>query len=273
MSKSPGLLLRLLGGWLALCALASPLAARLWTAVDGRTVEAELEFADETTVTILRLEDESSFTLPRSRFSECDQSYIDGWLAARATPAQPTAPLSLDPFGPPDPANRDAILLGYQRQIRDLDFNWRQVGSVLEALGYRRLEALFPAPRYAIYHGLQYHDSTGRTLGEIDLLVFDTEANLVAAVYECKISGNPRRALEHAEEQLARFRDALRHHDVARFTPTGGPTRAWIAADFRELRDFRTVGGANTARQGYDLEIDLSRAEADQLQAMLLAPP
>jgi hypothetical protein len=259
--------------WIALGLLPNAGLARLWTAVDGRTVEAKLEHADAATVTILRYEDDRSFTLERALLAECDQAYIEGWLEGRSLATAPRGPalvFSADPFQAPDRTNRAAVLRHYREQLQPLEFNWRQVGSVLEALGYLELQRLYPAPAFTVFHSLQYHDASGRTLGEIDLLVWDNATEQVIAVYECKISAQPRRVLEHAKEQLDRFRAALRDRTVARFTLTGARARNFSVTDFRALEHFETIGGAGTRSQGYDLEIDLSRDEADELQAMLL---
>lgn len=60
----------------------SELAARNWTDRDGRTVEAELVSADETTV-VIRRADGREFTLSRDRLSEADLAYVDAQLKMR----------------------------------------------------------------------------------------------------------------------------------------------------------------------------------------------
>jgi predicted peptidase len=60
---------------LAAC-LITTLSARTWKAADGRSLEAEFVSATDTQVTLKRAGDGKVFTLPLSRLSEADQSFI-----------------------------------------------------------------------------------------------------------------------------------------------------------------------------------------------------
>ena len=50
--------------------------ARIWTSVDGRTLEAEFVAATEREVTIRRKNDGRRFTLPLDKISENDRHWI-----------------------------------------------------------------------------------------------------------------------------------------------------------------------------------------------------
>lgn len=262
---------------------------RIWTATDGRTLEATLQLADTESVTLIRSNDGIEFVLPRRRLSEQDQAYIDGWIDGRASAktvaperpslAETTAALffaqpqaRVETLPPPSPSSRQALLEGYLASIQGLDYDYRKVGSVLEALAFRHLERLYPPPRYSVYRSVEYLNAAGRTVGEIDLLLYDHEAHAVIEIFECKISGQPERALRQAQDQLARFRNSLQAREVSRFNSrTRTPSRGWSLADFPQPPKEGFIGGQGTRRFGYTIELDLTREEADILQARLLA--
>ena len=56
---------------------------RTFTGKDGRTIEARIESADESTVDIRR-SDGARFTIPKDRLSEKDIEFIDRWIVAEA---------------------------------------------------------------------------------------------------------------------------------------------------------------------------------------------
>ena len=68
--------------WLAFGLLLAPAHARTWTATDGRTLEAEFVSATDTKVTLRRDSDGKEFTLPLSRLSKEDQTFIKEKAAA-----------------------------------------------------------------------------------------------------------------------------------------------------------------------------------------------
>ncbi len=73
---------------LAAC-LASPLAARTWTAADGRSVEGDYVSATDTNVTLKR-KDGKSFTIELTKLSADDQEFVkEQRAAAPAVPAEP----------------------------------------------------------------------------------------------------------------------------------------------------------------------------------------
>jgi hypothetical protein len=59
--------------------IALPVFSYTFTSTDGAQFEGKLLGVDETSVTVLRIEDDTKFTLPKSRFSDKDQKYFEQW--------------------------------------------------------------------------------------------------------------------------------------------------------------------------------------------------
>lgn len=90
----------------AACAL-TPLAihARTWTAVDGRTIEADFISASPTSVTIVRQPDGHKFTVPLERLCEADRTYVAKLLAWETARIKALTALQEAMPPPADPSN------------------------------------------------------------------------------------------------------------------------------------------------------------------------
>ncbi len=168
---------------------------------------------------------------------------------------------------PPDP-DRERVLESYVREIRDLDFDYGKVGSVLEAIGYLELKRRFPAPQYAVVPSVQYFNHEGRTVGELDLVVVDVEASRAVVVYEAKLTGNPGAAGGRAAEQIERFRRTLRAGEVFRFQGRPGDLRLGVD-HFRGDIPMLRMGTRETESYGWEAVMDITRSEGDIVQSRL----
>jgi len=92
------------------------------------------------------------------------------------------------------------------------------VGGVLEILSryyFQHLTNTYPVGEYTISSGVAYHEQKGeRTIGELDIIVFEKASCDVIAVGESKASsrGNLRKSLKKAKNQLKRFRNFLKQN-------------------------------------------------------------
>jgi len=167
--------------------------------------------------------------------------------------------------------DRARLLAEYERRIRDLDYDYRAVGSVAEALAFALLEEIYPEEHFVILRGINYQDQEGRTLGELDLVVLDRYLAEVVLVAESKVSGEMRRAASRAAAQLDRFRYHLEEGAITGFSSRypGGPSLA--PTQFLGSTRYVRIGGRGALGAGCDYELDLTREEIDELQSRLLA--
>lgn len=164
--------------------------------------------------------------------------------------------------------DRAALIDGYAEALRDLPFDYGKVGSVLEAIACLEFSERFAAPDFGILANVPYESADGRTLGELDLVLFDRRTDRVAAVYEVKLTGNPDQAAKHGRSQLNRLRRALAENRPIRFLRGIGGA-GLRPVHFDEETRFLLLGGSETRNQGWDVSLDLRRAEGDLLQERL----
>ncbi|NJL19275.1 MAG: hypothetical protein HC901_03050 [Bdellovibrionaceae bacterium] len=164
-------------------------------------------------------------------------------------------------------ASRAAHLQACFEKIKDLPFDYGKVGSVLEALAVVDMGARYPAPKYSIRHGVEYQDSTGRTAGEIDLIVWDEEQQRAVRVYEVKLSGNPERAMQTAKEQIKRLKEHVKEGNISRFLDPVDRGRTYTVEQFRNVEKWGYYGCKG---MDWEEEYDITREEGDILQAKLL---
>lgn len=169
-------------------------------------------------------------------------------------------------FVVPHESNRERRLDSYADAIRDLDFDYGKVGSVLEAIGYLELKERFPAPQYEVVASVQYFNASRRTLGELDLVVVDVPASKVVVAYEAKLTGNPEAASRRAAEQISRFKRYLREGEVYQFLGRPGDLPLKVEY-FSESTPMLRMGSRETEAYGWEAIVDLGRSEGDRLQA------
>lgn len=159
-------------------------------------------------------------------------------------------------------------LLRYYSILKDREADYGKVGSVLEQLWAHKLQE--ENPNAVVATGLQYFDDV-RTLGELDVVLFDTASDRVTMVAEVKLTGSVENALSKAREQILRFRVALEENRVATVRETLGDRKAWPVSRFAETREYLLLGSKETEGRGFDRAFDLTRDEGDILQRWLLA--
>jgi|GEM_PF-5384809 len=161
----------------------------------------------------------------------------------------------------------------YEATIRELGvhrFNFHNVGSVVEALGLRGLEREWDTATYEILPGIVYTDAkTGRTIGELDLSVMHKETGDFMMVSEVKTSNNMRGAATKANKQLKRFRDTIASDQDIRIQSTAISPIQFTRSQFSNVTQFQKIGSHGALNAGFHWEVDISRAEVDQLHARL----
>lgn len=169
------------------------------------------------------------------------------------------------------PERRAQLDTCYEKIKDNSLFNWGNIGSVMEALGYAQLQEKYPAPDYEIISSIFYHDDMGRSLGELDLVVWDKKADKALEVYEVKVSNNLPSALRTAVNQLNKFKISVRDDLIARFTWEGDRTRHFRSPQFADVAIYGFIGNKGAKEAGYTIEFELSRLEVEYLQKRVLA--
>ncbi len=249
-------------------------APREWTSSDGRTINAELVDASFSKAFLWREDINREVTVDLELLSVEDRKYVAAWLEGRNSRGRTDVeahPASIE-FQPPvlgdriDP-DRNSLLDRYFEAIRNLPLDYGKVGSVLEAIALVLLQEQYAEPDFAVYTGIQYESRSGRTLGELDIVIWDRKTRRALAVYECKLTRNFQRAGKKSREQLDRFINALARDEIGGMRSEVG--KRFDPSQFEHVLVYGFIGPHGALDAGWELQIDISREEGDILQAML----
>jgi len=155
-------------------------------------------------------------------------------------------------------------------QMRDLkDPHWGSIGAVLETLAIVQFNARNnPKERRAVGN-LTYHDATGRTLGELDVVIWNVPENRAEVVYEAVVSDQLHRKGTSSRNQIRRFETAIKEGRVARILHPNDPSWKFEPSQFEQTR-IEIMGNQGALAAGFESEVDITRFEADFLQRKLL---
>ena len=166
---------------------------------------------------------------------------------------------------------RRPLLQHYYDQMRGIQGpHWGSIGTILEFLAVQQLNAGFDPAEFQALCNLTYHDEAGRTLGELDVVVWNLREHRAEIVYEATISDQIRRKGTVSRNQLKRFETALREGQVRQILYPYDPAWKFEPAQFTQTR-YGILGNQGALEAGFDIEVDITRTEADFLQLKLLA--
>ncbi|HOW96999.1 MAG TPA: serine/threonine-protein kinase [Kiritimatiellia bacterium] len=201
------------------------------------------------------------------------------WLRAppappEAIPAEPAADSAasteITAWPPYIPEERRALVQLYFKQLRDLQgFKWASIGTVMEALAAVQFKEQFDPSQMQALPNISYHDETGRTVGELDVVLWNVPSNCAEVVYEAVITDNLRRNKASSWTQLNRFRVAVQERTVHHFIYAHDPTWKMDISQFDHAR-YGLMGSRGALAEGYESEVDITRAEAEFLQRRII---
>lgn len=140
------------------------------------------------------------------------------------------------------------------QQLRTSGKDYQIVGTVCEEVARLRFAEQFRAPQYNVVTGIAYSDNT-RTIGELDVVVFEAKTQEVVKIAEVKCWKNMREGLAKAHNQRERFQNAMKSKRVYHFKGTGDG-RHYRHDQFDTVREFVSVAQKGSKSQGYDIELD-----------------
>lgn len=189
----------------------------------------------------------------------------------RSSPSDTTIVEAVITVWPDDiAADRRPLIQQYFELLRDqLDTKWGSTGFVLEALAVNQFDQALNTNEFKTINNLTYHDQTGRTLGELDVIIWNLRENRAEVVYEAAVSDRLHRKAVPSRNQLRRFERALQKHDVGRILHPYDDSWAFTPEQFEQAR-FEVLGSQGAIAAGFDTEVDITFAEAKFLQRKLI---
>ena len=165
---------------------------------------------------------------------------------------------------------RRAIIQKYFEQLRDLDEpKWGSIGTTLETLATIQYNAKHDPKKSRALCNLTYHDETGRTLGEIDVTIWNVAENRAETVYEAVVSDQLNRKAISSRNQIQRFADTVKAHKAVKILNPHEPSMKLDQSQFEGAK-VAIMGNQGALAAGFDAEVDITRFENDYLQRRLI---
>ena len=165
---------------------------------------------------------------------------------------------------------RRPLIQKYFEMLRDLDDpKWGSIGTILETLAAMQHNARNDPKKSRAFCNLTYHDATGRTLGEIDVAIWNVPENRAEIVYEAVVSDQLNRKGTSSRNQIQRFADSIQSGAAAKILDPNDPKRKFEPAQFANVK-VAIMGNQGALAAGFDYEIDITRFENDYLQRRLI---
>ncbi len=154
------------------------------------------------------------------------------------------------------------------RDLKDSGINYEIVGSVCEEVLRLRYQEEFPANKYSVVTGIEYGDGS-RTVGELDVIVFESNTQKVVRVGEIKCWKDNRSALNKAQSQRKRFLTHLASGKQVFFKSLHSNYK-WNKSHFANFKEMVTVAPRGSKADGFDAELSYELSELMKLRQMLM---
>ena len=165
---------------------------------------------------------------------------------------------------------RRPLIQKYFEMLRDLDDpKWGSIGTILETLAVMQYNSRNDPKKSRAYCNLTYHDATNKTLGEIDVAIWNVAENRAEIVYEAVVSDQLNRKGVSSRNQIQRFADCIRSGVAVKILDPHEGAQKFEPAQFANAK-VAIMGNQGALAAGFDYEIDITRFENDYLQRRLI---
>lgn len=138
-------------------------------------------------------------------------------------------------------------------------------GMVCERVAVREVESLYPSANFNIINSIRY-DRSNKTIGELDVVIFDKSTGQVEAIAEVKCWTSFSGALKKAKNQRMRFLTHL-NNNIDIFDKDG---KKYSKNLFKNIQKYFAISQAGGVNQGFDFELSLTYKELMELRSRLL---
>ncbi len=154
--------------------------------------------------------------------------------------------------------------------LRSTPRSYEDAGAICEEVARLRVADEYPAPQYEVVTGIAYADSQ-RTIGELDVIVFDKNIDRAIKVAEVKCWKDPRGGLKKAQQQRQRFLSNVRSGKALQFVSTGVDGKRYSKDQFSQIQVFTTIAQKGTTENGFDQELEYTLKEFHAFRSKMIA--
>lgn len=149
-------------------------------------------------------------------------------------------------------------------QLRDSGLNYEVVGTVCEQVSRLELQKTYPPAEFEIINGIEYGDLT-RTIGELDVVVFQKSTKKAVLVGEVKCWKDNNAAIEKAHDQRKRFQKSLSKNIDLHTYDTD-----FDKSQFNQVQKYVAIAPKGSKDYGFEMDMENSLSELMQLRKMLI---
>ena len=154
------------------------------------------------------------------------------------------------------------------RDLKDSGIDYEVVGAVCEEVTRLRFQEEFPVNKYAVVTGVEYGDGN-RTIGELDVVVFENTSQKVVRVAEVKCWRNTNGAMAKARDQRQRFQRSLASGKQIYFKSLHSDYK-FKKDNFVGTKEFLAVAQKGSKVSGFDIELSYELSELMKLRQMMI---
>lgn len=169
-------------------------------------------------------------------------------------------------FAKPNREDHSAIISNYFEELSYEKTDFEPTGAVCERVAVREMEAYYPKTQFTIINGVQY-DEKNTTVGELDLVIFNKNTEIVEAVAEVKCWRSFGGGAKKAKEQRMRF---LQHLDRNIVIYDKDTKKRYSKNQFKQIQKYFSISQQGGIGQGFEYELSLDLKELMQLRSQLL---
>jgi hypothetical protein len=153
--------------------------------------------------------------------------------------------------------------------LKNVPANYSTFGTICEEVARLRMKEIYPSDQYDVIIGIEYSNSR-RTLGELDVVVFDNFRDEAVVIAEVKCWKNLTGAYRKAIDQLTRFENAIYDRSVKSLSKDGAYMRDFTYTQFDEDPEMITISQNGGRRHGFDMELGINLSDAKELRNKLV---
>lgn len=153
--------------------------------------------------------------------------------------------------------------------LKDSGISYEATGTVCEEVAQLQFEKKYVPEQYTVVTGIEYN-ADGRTIGELDLVIFDNASKKVVLVGEVKCWKNMSSGLKKAKDQRQRFLKYLRSSKAITFQWLKDKTAKITKPQFHDLSKFVSIAQKGAMASGYEYELPYTLNELMGLRTRLI---
>jgi hypothetical protein len=152
--------------------------------------------------------------------------------------------------------------------LRNSGESYQNMGTICEQIARLDFQHEYPAPRYRVETGIAYAVSN-QVIGELDVVIFDTQSRKALMMVEVKCWSDLRDALKKARSQIRRFQSYIQSNQKVELYSTK-THRYYDQEQFKEISAFLTLSQLGGKSEGFDRTLEFTLSETRELRDRMM---